>query len=267
MVAADPLARLGHLNMLEFCRELTRWGDGRFEERDGVLLFASGSSLPVLVNGATRLFDDVEAESVIRLADAFFRQLGRGYSVMARDTGQDDDLAAACEGAGLEVFGAGGPEMVCRARLADVAVGDGVEVRAVTTPAELEDFASVNSQAYATYGMPLEVASDVLSRPDRFLAAPNVYSVVAYLDGTPAAAAQTILSHGIAGVYWVGTIEEARGRGLGEAVTRAVTNEAFDRGATANSLQASVMGEPIYRRMGYEEIYRYTTYTRSTPPD
>jgi len=114
--------------------------------------------------------------------------------------------------------------------------------------------------------MPLEVASDVLSRPDRFLAAPNVYSVVAYLDGTPAAAAQTILSHGIAGVYWVGTIEEARGRGLGEAVTRAVTNEAFDRGATANSLQASVMGEPIYRRMGYEEIYRYTTYTRLTPP-
>jgi len=22
------------------------------------------------------------------------------------------------------------------------------------------------------------------------------------------------------------------------------------------------MGEPFYRRMGYEEVYRYTTYTR-----
>jgi len=81
------------------------------------------------------------------------------------------------------------------------------------------------------------------------------------------AAAQTLLSHGIAGVYWVGTVEGARSRGLGEAVTRAVTNAAFDRGATANSLQASPMGEPIYRRMGYEEIYRYTTYTRLTPPE
>ena len=252
---------------MEFSREMTRWGDGRVEERDGVLLFASGSSMPVLVNGAFRLFDDVEAISVIMVADSFFRDLGRGYSVMVRDTAEEDDLRAACEAAGLTVFGAGGPQMVCRTRLVDVPPAEDVEIRPVTTPAALEDFASVNGRAYGTYGMPPEVATEVLSRPDRFLAASNLYSVVAYLDGTPAAAAQTILSHGIAGVYWVGTIEEARGRGLGEAVTRAVTNEAFDRGATANSLQASPMGEPIYRRMGYEEIYRYSTYTRLTPPD
>jgi len=267
MVNADRLAVLGHLNLMEFSREMTRWGGGRVEERDGVLLYASGSTMPVLVNGAFRLFDHVEPDSVIKLADGFFRGVGRGYSVMARDTGDGDDLRAACDAAGLTVFGAGGPQMVCRTRLADVAGGDGVEIRPVTTSVGVSDFASVNSRAYATYGMPEEVASAVLSRPERLLAAPNVYSVVAYLDGDPVAAAQTMLSHGIAGVYWVGTIDEARGRGLGEAVTRAVTNEAFDRGATANSLQASPMGEPIYRRMGYEELYRYTTYTRLTPPD
>jgi len=37
----------------------------------------------------------------------------------------------------------------------------------------------------------------------------HVVSVVGYADGQPAAAAQTLLSHGIAGVYWVGTIEAA----------------------------------------------------------
>jgi hypothetical protein len=30
----------------------------------------------------------------------------------------------------------------------------------------------------------------------------------------------------------------------------------------ANTLQASVMGDPIYHRMGYEEIYRYRGYLR-----
>ena len=262
----DPLARLGHLNLIEFGRELTRWGDGRLEEGDGVLCFASGSDLPVLVNGAFRLFDDVPADVVIQRAEEFFRRLGRGYSVMTRDTGEDDDLAAACKASGLEAFGAPGPEMVCRARLAESALPGGVEMRRLTTLEEVGHFADVNGRAYATYGMPPETAPAVLSRPERFLGAPNLVNMVAYLDGEPAAAAQTLLSHGIAGVYWVGTIDAARGRGLGEAVTRAVTNAAFDLGATANSLQASVMGEPIYRRMGYEEIYRYTTYTRLTPP-
>jgi hypothetical protein len=45
-------------------------------------------------------------------------------------------------------------------------------------------------------------------------------------------------------------------------VTRAVTNIGFDLGAAFVTLQASSMGEPIYRRMGYEERYRYTTHTR-----
>ena len=35
------------------------------------------------------------------------------------------------------------------------------------------------------------------------------------------------------------------------------TNEAFARGAQVASLQASVMGEDIYRRLGYEELFSY----------
>jgi hypothetical protein len=93
-----------------------------------------------------------------------------------------------------------------------------------------------------------------------------VHTVVAYLDDAPVAAAQTVLSHGIAGVYWVGTVERARGSGLGEAVTRAVTNRAFDRGALVNTLQASPMGAPIYRRMGYETLYDYRGLVRFEPP-
>ncbi len=92
-----------------------------------------------------------------------------------------------------------------------------------------------------------------------------MHSIVAYLDGEPVAAAQTILSHTIAGVYFVGTVERARGSGLGDAVTRAVTNRAFEAGAGAVTLQASVMGEPIYLKMGYQTIYHYSTFARFEP--
>ena len=70
-------------------------------------------------------------------------------------------------------------------------------------------------------------------------------------------------SHGIAGIYAVGTTEAARGRGLAELVTRAVTNIGFDGGAPLVTLQASPMGESIYHRLGYRELYRYVTHSRS----
>ena len=87
-------------------------------------------------------------------------------------------------------------------------------------------------------------------------------TVIAWEGDQPLATAQVVLSHGVAGVYYVGTVEAARGRGLAELVTRTVTNLGFDLGAALVTLQASSMGDPIYRRMGYREVYRYTTHTR-----
>ncbi len=89
---------------------------------------------------------------------------------------------------------------------------------------------------------------------------PHVISVVAYVKDEPVSAAMAILSHGIAGIYWVGTVESGRRRGLGQACTRAVGNAAFERGARFISLQASTQGEPIYRSMGYREVTRYAWY-------
>jgi ribosomal protein S18 acetylase RimI-like enzyme len=89
---------------------------------------------------------------------------------------------------------------------------------------------------------------------------PHLITCLARCDGEPAAAALAILSHGIAGIYWVGTLESHRRRGLGEACTRAVGNAAFARGAAAVVLQASRQGEPVYLRMGYREITRYVWF-------
>jgi hypothetical protein len=239
------------------------WGEGGdFREEAGVLLFATGSWIPINCNGAFRLDPAVDAKEVVERADDFFGELGRGYCVKVRDTGDDDDLRAACQAAGLEKFRSGGPEMVLDAPLADVSLAPGVELRIVTTEAEVVDFSAVNGEAYTTYGMPPDQVAAVFSRPTNMLACADAISVVAYRDGEAVSAAQVFLSHGIAGVYWVGTVSSARGRGLAEAVTRVVGNMAFDRGARFSTLQASPMGEPVYLRMGYVELYRYEDYVR-----
>jgi hypothetical protein len=258
------LARLGQLNLAEFSRESSRWSqEGHLVEEGGVLLVATGSDFPVLCNGVDRLDDSLDADVVLDRADEWFGALGRGYTVLPRDLDVDQDLLDAALARGLlEVNSA--PEMVCRSRLDDRPVPDGVELRWVRDEEGVRDFIAVNREAYGSLGMPAEVLPAMIT-PSMMCTDRHVQTVVAYVDGRPMAAAQTLLSHGIAGVYWVGTIEAARGKGLGETVTRAVTNRAFDLGAAANTLQASSMGEPIYLRMGYETLYRYRTLCRFEP--
>lgn len=256
------LRRLGHLNLVEYCREQARWSgaDGAVEERGGIVLFAAGSDFPVLVNGAFALDPAVGPSELLDVADDWFGTRGRGYTVFAGEVDGGRELAAAAEArAMLPVLDM--PEMVVRAPVEERPLPAGTRLRWVDDHASMADFVAVQAGAYATYGMPGDVATRTITDLRAFTE-PQVHSVVAYLDGEPVAGAQTVLSHGIAGVYWVGTLEPARGRGLGDAVTRAVTNRAFSLGATANSLQASTMGEAIYARMGYETLYRYVGYVR-----
>ncbi len=252
-------AHLGHLNLIDFCRHSALWGrNGAVQEHGGVLLFASDTDFPVSMNGAFRTDEQTDAATVLAEANAFFGPRRRGYSVWIRD-GRDEDLVAAASAAGLvEVLRT--PEMVCLGRLPERPLPDGVDIRRVTNAADVRAFAAINDAAYAVYGMP-PVLNTAFSAPARLLS-PHVVAVIAYVAGEPAAAAMTLASHGIAGVYWVGALDQYRGRGLGEAVTRAVTNAGFDLGARVNTLQASPMGAPIYLRMGYQSVFDYRVYVR-----
>lgn len=262
-VTRDPgLERLTHLNLAEFGRESARWSGprGEIHEAAGVVHIATATTFPVLCNGALRLDASVDADDLVDRATEWFDERSRGFSVWTRP-GPDDDLVAVLVARGFHGTPPGAPEMICRQPLDPPAPDASTELRWVDDEAGARDFVAVNADAYSTYGIPREVLADILVDVDAFLA-PHLHHVVAYVDGAPAAAAQVLLSHGIGGVYWVGTTEAARGRGLGEAVTRAVTNRAFERGASVVSLQASAMGEPIYRRLGYEELHRYVVYVR-----
>jgi GNAT superfamily N-acetyltransferase len=64
-------------------------------------------------------------------------------------------------------------------------------------------------------------------------------------------------------VFLDGTLPDARGRGHAERIMRSLCNRAFDRGARAVVLQASPFGEPVYRRLGYQEITRYPWFLAS----
>ena len=252
---------LGHLNLIQFYRESPSWSlAGIAQEEAGVLLYATDSTFPVMMNGAFRTDDSADPDLLIGRANNFFSKRERGFSIWIRE-GIDEDLAQASERFGfVELLRQ--PEMVCNQRLPVPSLPDGVEIRRVVTADDAAHFVEVNASAYTVYGMHPEVFFQAFNSVRRMIL-PHVVAVVAYVEGKPAAAALTLASHGIAGVYWVGTIEAYRGRGLAKAVVCEVTNAGFDLGARINTLQASVMGEPIYKKLGYETIFYHRIYVRS----
>jgi predicted GNAT family acetyltransferase len=252
---------LGYLNLIQFHRESPSWSlGGVVHEETGVLFFATESTFPLMMNGALRTDGNADPDDLVGRADEFFAQRGRGFSLWIRE-GIDEDLARAAGRFGLvELLRQ--PEMVCAQRLPVQPLPNDVKIRRVTTVDDVQCFAEINASAYAVYGMRPEAIRQAFSSPERMLL-PHVVAAIAYVNGKPAAAAVTLASHGIAGIYWVGTIEAYRKRGLAKAIVREVTNAGFDLGARINTLQASVMGEPVYKSMGYETAFYLRIYLRS----
>jgi GNAT superfamily N-acetyltransferase len=252
-----------HLNLVDSSRQLFELDPGVEIEAGPTWLFGAGrSSHPAISNAAFRT-GDVSAEELLTRAQSFFDARGRGFSAWMRvGVPEDDDIAEAAQAAGLDpVFEM--PEMVLEKRAEERPLPPGVELRRVESAADADRFWQIATSAYADNGFPPEIFSYYEDHAG--LVADNAATFLAELDGKPVGIAMTIVNNGVAGVYWVGTLAEARGRGIGEAVTAAAVNAGLDLGGEIVSLQASPMGEPVYRRMGFETIYRYRLLMR-TPP-
>lgn len=81
----------------------------------------------------------------------------------------------------------------------------------------------------------------------------DIQHFVVRVDGRPLAASSLFMAHGHAFVTNIGTVPEARGRGLGTAATMATLDLARRLGRDVATLTASVLGRGVYQRLGFRE--------------
>jgi len=95
---------------------------------------------------------------------------------------------------------------------------------------------------------------------------PQFRTYLAMLNGKPVGTSQLFLSDGVAGIYNVSCIPEARGQGIGSAVTLAPLIEARGMGYRVGILQASRLGYNVYRRLGFQDFGNLSVYLWENDP-
>lgn len=93
----------------------------------------------------------------------------------------------------------------------------------------------------------------------------TLLTYMGWLDGKPVATSQMVLANGVAGMYNIGTIPEARRHGIGLEMTLLPLLFARSQGYEIGVLTASGMGVGVYHSLGFREICEINLYRWSPP--
>ena len=253
----DALARLEHENMIEALGAGGAQAPGaRVEHIDGVALIATG--LPI------RLFNQVlvEGDSVrpdaIAAAVSVTRDRGDRFVVNLR-SGVDDRYLPLMAQLGLVPLSAEpwmpGMALYPLPASGTVASAPGHEIRRVTDGSGIGDHIRT---AAAGFGMPVAWLEAVVT--EALAARPGATIYVGYSDGIPVTSGLGVRTGRTIGIYNVATVDAARRRGHGAAMTMRIVADGAAAGCDVAILQASDMGRSIYERLGFRTVVEYVGY-------
>lgn len=233
-----------------------------FHEEDDVKWYVSGVPFPLL-NGVTCA--KLEPGTEDRRIDEILAEFKAAQMPMLWWSGpatRPQDIGSRLTARGLMMAGAP-PGMAMDLTKLDAieAPPTGVTIKRLDSDAMLEGYRHVLQQAFGA-GVPDFVTAvyyDIFKNIG-YDEGGDVQNYLAYLDGEPVAACTVAYGAGVAGIYNVATVEEARGRGIGRAVTLTPLFDAQHRGYRVGVLEASEMAYNLYKQLGFEEYCRIEQY-------
>lgn len=138
----------------------------------------------------------------------------------------------------------------------------GLTAQLVRGDEALKLWSQAGALGFGTAGFVAEAFYEFMRHQD----SDTVLPYLGWLNGKPVATSLLTLATGVAGIYNVATIPEARRKGIASIMTLLPLREARTRGHQVGVLQASAMGASVYRRLGFQEYCQIGQYVWSPTP-
>ncbi|HKS98408.1 MAG TPA: GNAT family N-acetyltransferase [Rugosimonospora sp.] len=131
-------------------------------------------------------------------------------------------------------------------------------IRRVTTRAELRGYVETAAEPL---GVPADVVEELLECEIAYAPSEGRLVRLAGMVGDRTVGTAAVLLGGkAAAIYWVATDAAYRQRGTATALTTETLRLARKAGASIATLQASSMGQPVYRRIGFATVAQYRRF-------
>lgn len=254
MTADQDLAEAADRNFIGSYRKLAEHcPGGASREFSGVFAFVTG--LPIGMFNGCIVAGPVAAEDLEAALD-WVTERDVPYRLWIHE-GLTDQLGQTAGRRAMEQDAWLVPQMVFRPPFEPPSPAPGVTVSHVSDARSLDEYRAV----FVEDGMSEDVARRLFATS--FAADPDVQLVVAALDDRPVGTSLALRTREVSGVYAVETLPAARRRGVGSAATWAAVAAGRAWGCDTIVLQASDMGFPMYREMGFRTVVRYGVFRPS----
>lgn len=145
----------------------------------------------------------------------------------------------------------------------EILYNNNVEIREAQTENEIRQYVNVFNSSFQM-NLDTDNAQRIVKRQKETNKETLFYYIAKYND-IPAASTGVygvyIDEHNIAGLYFVATLPEYRGKGIAKYLVTQVLRQVKDKGCTRSILHASEMGEPMYKKLGFNKLCEYQVYS------
>jgi len=256
-LSASSLVAVIEANLFEFFKLFEQWPQARVHDNADMLWTITDIPFPIF-NGVFRArLSDPDAAIEAAIARCRCRNVPMMW--WTGPSTQPAELGIALEASGFTGEEVIGMAADLRSLPQEVSVPPGLSIQRVADIETMKKWCHVFCIGFETPDFVGEALMN-LCRSIGFASQSTVRHYVGWLNGKPVSASSMFLGAGVAGIYNVATVPEARRRGIGSATTLMPLHDARTLGYQTGILHSSHMGVNVYHGLGFREYCKIVQY-------